>query len=265
MVKRNYEARGRSSASIDYLLSGKLYCGHCGEKMTGVSGTSKTGKKHYYYKCNSRKNNHSCEKENESKDWLENLVVKTTVEQVLTDENIELIANKAMELIEIDNNDTSELKYYEDELKNTRNQIKNIVDMIANGLSNKSVTDRLTELENYDRDVIANLEYLKVKKPTITRPQIVYWLESFRKGDIDDIEYKKRIIYAFVRSVVVYDTDGGGRRKIVLNFNTTNNFQAELECSTLDTSAPPTLQRLNTIYMSNYAVFSYMIEIESMK
>ena len=85
MVKRNYEARGRSSASIDYLLSGKLYCGHCGEKMTGISGTSKTGKKHYYYKCNSRKNNHSCEKENENKDWLETVVVKTTVEQVLTD------------------------------------------------------------------------------------------------------------------------------------------------------------------------------------
>ena len=170
-----------------------------------------------------------------------------------------------MELIEADNNDTSELKYYEDELKNTRNQIKNIVDMIANGAVHRSITDKLTELENYERDVITNIEYLKIKKPTITRPQIVFWLESFRKGDIDDIEYKKRIIYAFVHSVVVYDTDGGGRRKIVLNFNTTNNQQAEIECSTLDTSAPPTLQRLNTIYMSNYAMFTYVIEIESMK
>ena len=265
MVKRNYEARGRSSASVDYLLSGKLYCGHCGEKMTGISGTSKTGKKHYYYKCNSRKNNHSCEKENESKDWLENLVVKTTVEKVLTDENIEQIANKAMELIDADNNDTSELKYYESELNDTRKQIKNIVDMIANGAVHRSITDKLTELENYERDVIANIEYLKIKKPTITRPQIVFWLESFRKGDIDDIEYKKRIIYAFVHSVVVYDTDGGGRRKIVLNFNTTNNHQAEVEVFNLSNICSTNAPKVELLYMSNYAVFSYVIEIESMK
>lgn len=263
-VKKNYKARGKGSALVDYLLSGKLYCGHCNENMIGISGTSKTGKKHHYYKCTSRKEHHNCDKENERKEWLEDVVVKTTVEQVLTDENIELIATKAMELIEADIADTSELKYYEDELKDTRKQIKNIVDMIANGVANKSIADRLTELENYEKDVLSNLEYLKMKKPTITRPQIVFWLESFRKGDINDIEYKRKIINTLVHSVYVYDTDGGGRR-IVLNFNTSNNNHTELECSTLDTFAPPMLQRLNTLYMTNYAMFTYVIEIESMK
>lgn len=263
MVKKNYKARGSASASVDYLLSGKLYCGHCRENMTGISGTSKSGKKHYYYKCTSRKGAHSCDKENERKEWLEDVVVKTTIEQVLTDENIALIADKAMELIKVDNADTSQLKYYEGELKNTQKQIKNIVDMIANGVANKSVANRLTELENYEKDIVANLEYLKMKKPTITRPQIVFWLESFRKGDINDIEYKKRIINTLVHSVYVYDTDGGGR-KIVLNFNTSHNNQAELKCSTLGTTAPPMSQRLNTIYLVNYSVFTYVIEVESM-
>ena len=263
MIKKNYKARGSGSASVDYLLSGKLYCGHCRENMIGISGTSKTGKKHYYYKCTSRKDSHSCDKENERKEWLEDIVVKTTVEQVLTDENIELIADKAMELIDADNADTSELKYYEGELKDTQKQIKNIVDMIAKGIANVSIANRLTDLENYEKDVISNIEYLKMKKPTITRPQIVFWLESFRKGDINDIEYKRKIINTLIHSIYVYDKDGGGRR-IVLNFNTTNNNQVEIESSTLGTSAPPTSQRLNTIYLTNYAMFSYVVEIESM-
>ena len=263
MIIKNYKARGRASACVDYILSGKLYCGHCRENMIGITGTSKSGKKHHYYKCTSRKVAHSCHKENERKEWLEDIVVKTTVEQVLTEENIELIANKAMELIEADIADTSELKYYESELKDTRKQIKNIVDMIAKGVANKSIADRLTELENYEKDVVTNLEFLNMKKPTITRPQIVFWLESFRKGDINDIEYKKRIINALVHSIYVYDTDDGGRR-IVLNFNTSNNNQVEVECSTFGTLAPPTSQRLNTIHLINYSVFSYIIEVESM-
>lgn len=40
---------GRHRMNSDYLLTGKLFCGHCGSPMVGVSGTSRTGNKHYYY------------------------------------------------------------------------------------------------------------------------------------------------------------------------------------------------------------------------
>jgi DNA invertase Pin-like site-specific DNA recombinase len=264
MLKKNYKSRARSKAIVDYVLSGKLFCGHCKETMVGISGTSKSGKKHHYYKCSTRKDHHSCNKENERKEWLEDVVIKSTVEQILTDENIELIAKKAMELIEADNADTSELKYYENELKETRKQIKNIVDMVAKGVANKSIADRLTELENYETDVITNLEYAKMKKPTLTKEQIIYWLETFRYGDINDIEYKRKIVNTLIHSIYVYDIDGN-KRKIVLNFNTSANNQLELECSTTASFAPPTGQYTNTLYMESYTVFTYVIEIESMK
>ena len=264
MLKKNYTSRARSKAIVDYILSGKVFCGHCGEHMVGTSGTSKSGKKHYYYKCSTRKEKHKCNKENEKKEWLEDIVIKTTVEKVLTDENIESIATKAMELINADNADTSELKYYEKELKDTQKQIKDIVDMIANGVANKSIADRLTELENYEKDVITNIEYAKMKKPNLTKEQIIFWLESFRYGDIDDIEYKRKIANTLIRSVYVYDTDGG-KRKIVLNFNTSANNQTELECSPTASFAPPTRQYTNTVCVSNYEVFSYTIEVESTK
>lgn len=264
LLKKNYSSRARGTAKANYILSGKLYCGHCGERMTGISGTSKSGKKHYYYKCSTRIENHSCDKETERKEWLEDVVIETTVKQVLTDDNIELIATKVIELLEADAADTSDVTYYESELKETRKQIKNIVDMIANGVANKSIADKLTELENYERDILTNLEFAKIKKPTLTKEQIIFWLESFRKGDMDDIEYKKRIVNTLIHSVYVYDTDGD-KRKIVLNFNTSANNQVELECSTTDFLLHQMSLTRTPLYVANYMMFSYVIEIESTK
>jgi hypothetical protein len=261
MLKKNYTLRARSKAKVEFLLSGKLFCGHCGESMTGESGTSKSGKKYYYYKCSGRKAKHTCNKENEQKDWLENVVIKTTVEQVLTNENIEMIATKAMELIDADNADTSELKYYEDELKTTQKQIKNIVDMIANGVGNKSVADRLTELESYENDVLENIEYLKIKKPTLTKEQIIYWLESFKHGDIDDVEYKRKVINTLIHSVHVYDLDGD-KRRILIKFNTSANNQTELKCSTTDFQLHQKTVIRTPLCILSHMVFSYLVEIE---
>ena len=264
MYKKNYASRARGKAKTDYILSGKVFCGHCGERMTGISGTSKTGKKHYYYKCSTRIETHNCDKNAERKEWLEDIVIETTVKQVLTNENIELIATKAIELLDADNADDAELNYYENELKETQKKISNIVDMIANGVANKSIADKLTELENYEKDILTNLEYAKIKKPTLTKEQIIFWLETFKKGDINDIEYKKRIVNTLVHSVYVYDTDGK-KRKIVLNFNTSANSQFEMECSSTDSFAPPKNQYTNSLYVVNYMMFSYTIEIESTK
>ena len=110
------------------------------------------------------------------------------------------------------------------------------------------------------KDVMSNIEYEKMKKPTITKEQIIFWLESFRHGDINDFEYKRRIINALVHSVYVYDKDDGGKR-IVLNFNTSNNNYTEVECSFTASPAPPMSQKTNTLYVLNYAVFSFVVEI----
>jgi hypothetical protein len=261
MIQRNRKSKARSKAKMEYLLSGKVFCGHCKASMIGDSGTGKSGVKHHYYKCSYKKLTKSCDKETENKKWLEDIVVKTIVEKVLTDENIELISTKVMELIEDDSAITSELKYYEGELKNTQKQIKNLVSSIAMGVTNKSVVDRLAELEDYEKDICQNIEYLKMKKPTLTKEQVMYWLTLYKDGDVDDENYRKRLVNTLLHSVYVYDNDDGGRR-IVLNFNTSNNSQVEMECSDLGTSAPPTSQNPNTVYMIHYAMFSFMVDIE---
>ena len=66
-LEKSKRTKGKpADKKVDYLLSGKLFCGHCGSTMIGESATSSTGAKHYYYTCYSRKK-HNCKKKREKK------------------------------------------------------------------------------------------------------------------------------------------------------------------------------------------------------
>lgn len=55
ILEANKKAPGRTKGKMEYLLTTKLFCGHCKEPMTGYGGTSKTGTRYHYYKCNGSK------------------------------------------------------------------------------------------------------------------------------------------------------------------------------------------------------------------
>ena len=67
----------------------------------------------------------------------------------------------------------------------------------------------------------------------------MYWLESFKRGDIEDVEYQRRIIDTLVNSVYVYD-DGDKGRKLVLTFNISGNNTLTISSSDIERTAPPT-------------------------
>ena len=51
----NKFAPGRKKEMFDFILTGKLVCGHCHHLMIGESGTSANGEIYYYYNCMSRR------------------------------------------------------------------------------------------------------------------------------------------------------------------------------------------------------------------
>jgi len=61
-LAKNKKAPARHKAEDDYLLTTKLFCGHCGAYMVGESGTSRTGNVHHYYKCVTVKKRGACKK-----------------------------------------------------------------------------------------------------------------------------------------------------------------------------------------------------------
>lgn len=247
-LRHNYAARAKGKAIEDYLLTTKVFCGHCGSPLIGESGTSKTGKIHHYYKCACRKRKHDCNKKVEKKEWLEETVVRFTVTHVLTDENIERISVRAMELIEKELKDTFLLSGLQENLKEVNKKLKNILSAIEQGIFTSSTKERLEELEEERRDLERQIVKEQMKKPVLTKERIMFWLESFRKGNMKDIEYQRRIVDTLLNSVYVYD-EGNTERKLVLMFNISGSKAVTITSSDIERTAP-----LNCAY-PNYMFF----------
>lgn len=248
MLDHNKKARARTKAHEDYLLTTKLFCGHCGSPMVGESGTSKTGQVHYYYKCTKAKRQHTCRKKSEKKDWIEQVVVRYTVEKVLTDETIALIAKKAMEIIEKESADTTYLDGLNADLKEIQKKIKNLVTAIEQGIITPTTKERLDELEQEKTNVEGLIAREELKKPLLNESRIRYWLTSFKSGDVTNKDYQRRIIDTLVNSVYVYDEDDGGK-KLVFTFNLSGNNTATLSSSDIACYAPPRKKSLQGSFL----------------
>ncbi len=261
IYKHNSTSRAKHKALEDYLLTSKVFCGHCGSPMVGESGTSKTGKVHHYYKCIKRKRKHDCNKKVDRKAFLETIVVQYTIEKVLTDENIELISTRAMELLEKESADTTYLTSLQKQLKDNKRKIKNLMTAIEEGIITPTTKERLKALEQEGIEIEGNIAREEMKKPLLTKERIQYWLYSFRSGDINDTSYQQRVIDTLVNSVWVYDgTDGG--YKITINFNISGNNTTTLESSDIEQSAPPNSANPNTLFFIKHC-FGFVIHIES--
>ncbi|MDD4406722.1 MAG: recombinase family protein [Bacilli bacterium] len=205
MLIKNKTAPARARAKTEYLLTTKLFCGHCKEMMTGVSGTSGTGKLHTYYCCsNVRKK--KCNKKTIQKEIIERFVVKKAKEQ-LTDENINLIANIVVELAEKDK-ENSNLKKLNKLLKDNEKQKNNLFDSLKIcELDNvrKSIFEEISKVDTERIGLEKEIIEEESKFVKITVPQVKYFLNHLKKGNIDDESYRKRIINVLVYKVYLYD------------------------------------------------------------
>lgn len=215
-IDKNKIARGRKVAAIEYILSGKLFCGYCGTNMTGDSGTSRSGEKHYYYTCHNRKKYKACNKKNEKKDFIEWYVVEQTVEYVLTPERIQYIAERVVEEYEKAFS-VIEVVALENQLAKIDKEIDKCVDALINAASPVVVNKVNAKVEDLElRKADAEIELAKLRiasKARITVPEIVTWLKSFCNGDLMDEDFRRRIIDTFINSIYLYDD------KLVIYFN----------------------------------------------
>ena len=262
MIKHNYATRARGKAKMDYLLTTKVFCGHCGSPMLGESGTGRNGTTYHYYKCFHRKKGGNCDKKPENKDWLENFVVRYTVEKVLTDENIDIIATKAMEIIEKESEDKSVLEGLKISLKDTEKRLTNILDLMEQGIATESTKSRLLDLEARKEDLIAQIAREETKRPFLTKERIIFWLERFKDGNVESLDFKRKIIDALVNSVHVYDTNGGKGRRFVFTWNLSANNTSTVNVSDIDAYAPPENAYSNQFFIIGEFVFGCVYEIE---
>ncbi len=218
----NAEAPARGKAKVDYLLAGKLFCGHCGGSMNGESGTSKTGAIHNYYTCYSRKRHHSCDKRPLKKEWIEQVVAQDAME-LMTDEVIEELADMAMAQTDQDLKENTRIPELTERKKEIESGIANITKAIEKGIASDSLMERLVELEKDKKKILRLLEEEEKYVCRIDREQIIFWLEKFKGGNLEDEGFRRIIIDLIVNSVTVWDEPDGFRITTAYNLTSCKN------------------------------------------
>ena len=104
-MAENKHYSGKRKAHEKFILTGKLYCGYCGDTIVGISGTSRTGDRHSYYVCSSRYKKHTCNKKNMVKSTIEQDIINLTIEKVKT--NSKLLCDNIYKLIQESSSDAS--------------------------------------------------------------------------------------------------------------------------------------------------------------
>ena len=196
---KNRGVVSKKGSNMNYLLTGKLFCGHCSSPMVGSSATSHTGDKHFYYVCKGRQK-HKCKKENVRKADIEAEVVRITKEVFLTDEVIAWVAKSFHELFEEVNADRPIL---EAQLQDAEKALQNLVKALREGYS-KTLSDEVRRVEN---EINALKRQIAELPDEITEDEVMFFLIDWKAGNLPEEIYAQGIIDTFVKRVTLWDDE----------------------------------------------------------
>jgi len=202
---RKKTSKHYETGAVDYLLTGKAFCGHCGAAMVGDCGTSKTGARYYYYTCQAHKARKGCDKHSVPKQYLEDTVMNYIMDHVLTPEEMDRIADVLMEQQKKRLAD-SPLPALKAELKEVDDQIDALNDAIAQRIWSKTTVVKLKSLEEQADALREHIEELKYSQDQLlSKKRILFFLHRFAAGDREDPVHREFIIRSFVNAVYVFD------------------------------------------------------------
>ena len=219
LLKINRRAPSHKWSKMEYLLTDKLFCGHCGSPMVGESGFSHTGAKYSYYGCVKKRRERSCDKKPVRQDWIEKLVLEETVKLLHNEKLMESIIDNAWAHYQATDKTREEKAALEAQLAKTDIAINGILRAIEGGLFNEAIKSRMDELNAQKAAILAAMGELEITSGVkLTREHIKYFLTRFRDRDPEtsNAEFEKRLIGVFVNAVYVYDD---GKVKLVFNFS----------------------------------------------
>ena len=180
----------------DYLLTGFLTCSTCGKPLRGTAGTSKTGKRYYYYacqkKCNGRLNAEKLEQ-----------IVMNSITEYLTSENCKQIAATAYQMYQQERTENAELKTAKNELNNVSKKLERAINAILAGIQSETLQGTITELERQKKALEMEIQRLSTAMPELKLEHFEYFIQqigAIKKTDADN----RLMIDSIVNRVIVY-------------------------------------------------------------
>lgn len=202
--KLSYRKSTNASGRVDYMyyLSSKLFCGECGWRYIGETGTSHAhGPVYHYYKCGKAKLGKCAFTKGIPKEFIEKAILLVTMDVVLNDEVIDRIAEV---ILKNQNAEDPLLPVLRQQLTDCERKISNMSKAIEEGIITPTTRSRLEELESERDRVSIAISKLELQRPCFTKYEIVSWINKFRYNHIDDPEFQKCVIDSFLNSVFVF-------------------------------------------------------------
>lgn len=217
ILEQNKKNPARKRAKEDYILLGKLFCGHCRDngvdeehqKMVGHSGNA--SKKYCYYKCKNEKN---CGKKMIGKQYIEEYVLEKC-KSILTDKNINQIAKKINAIAQKDNANLTLVqlqKQLNSRLTAKNNQIQ-ALDSCEDNSVRQDIFARIKELKTEIDSLENSIAVERTKSLGLNEEEIKFFLKQFKEHDILNIAQRKALINMLVNKIYLYDDHDGDKVK----------------------------------------------------
>ena len=216
-MKENQHKAARHKAKVNYLLTGKIFCGICGSAMTGEVRYAK-GREYAYYRCSRGQRTKECTQKSVSKDLVEQSVILQINDKIFSRKNIDAICHR----IYVSYQDTgydAECTRLNAALAEVDRKIGNVTRAIADGITAPELKDTLDNLHQEKKDLQIKVFELHAVpgagKKTLEEIK-AYFSEGADFGKLP-AEQQKSIIQKFVNRVIVYPQDDGYRIRVIIS------------------------------------------------
>lgn len=174
----------------DYILTGRLYCGECGEPMVAC-GSNHENKTYRYYCCVGKKK-HSCTMARVSKEWAEMQVLNKLKEVIQQDDILEDIATK---YVEWQATQVVDIKGLENEKRGLETKINHAYDIMIENGTNKAILQKVKEMQErinaIDEEIDGNLQFV------FSKEDVVAYLKDLRIC-YDEKDWNKELVRTFL-------------------------------------------------------------------
>lgn len=259
-MKKNKAKAATFKAKEYYVLSGKLYCGKCDNKMVGNRAriSRKTNQKTSYYLCSGKKLYKKCDLKAFRKEFVEDLVINEIKNFLSDSKRLEMIAERIYEFMEKETDSLKLSDALKAQLNDIEKSLKNLLYAIEKGIISETTQQRLEELEKQKKSLILKIhqEELNEQKTIISKEQILFFLERFRLADTEDAQTREKLVETFVHKIyidenclrIIFNTSGDNN-EIKIDLITVQ--QAEKDKATFNPSS--VLDTSHRCYNPDYA------------
>ena len=253
MMKNNKRMPSHAWDYSSYLLTGKIFCGHCGSMMIGMSGTNRHGVKYGYYACAERRKGGGCKKKNVRQDWIEPLVISEILKLLHDDVLFTQIVDAAWKYYQEETAAADETASLRAQLHDVDRGITNLVRAMEAGAVSDTLVMRLQSLEDQKAALNKSIAQAELAMgPILTRERIEFFLLRFRDADPDREEDRNAIVNTFLNAIYLFDD----KITITFNYRPDGVNKKQVTLTELDAGGGSTLDPTTPVHASRSNIFN---------